>query len=88
MPYEETVVQNAKMDSNMCAQLILRFSSVLRANFKGTEKKTDSPKHPFGRRLPCTTPSPLLWHVLIYMRLIVHPELRRTACLSFTRTAT
>ena len=32
-----------------------------RADFKGAEKKTDSPKHPFARPFPRTTPSLLLW---------------------------
>ena len=39
----------------------LRFSSVLRANFKRAEKKRTLQKHPFGRPFLRTTLSPLLW---------------------------
>ena len=34
------------------SHLILRFSGVSTANLKGTEKKTDSPKTPFGTTVP------------------------------------
>ena len=45
-------------------KLIRRFSDVLRANLEGAEENRTLRKHPFGRRLPRTTPSPLLWRAL------------------------
>ena len=43
-----------------------------KSNPQGAEEKTDSPKHPFGRPFPRTTPSPLLWRALSFGRLISH----------------
>ena len=40
---------------------------------EGVREETDSPKHPFGRPFLRTTPSPLLWRVLI------HEELQKRA---------
>ena len=67
----ESVVQNAKMDSNVFSISSTAFRCFKSQPCEGSEEM-DSPKTPFGRLFSCTTPSPLFWRLLNW-RELPHP---------------